>query len=72
MGNSLLSAVSLHMSANAPMTDILQLIDEVRTLLADEQKVEDDEIEAVRADCNEMIASFNQAIRFHADTIESL
>ena len=47
------------MSASAPMTDILQLIDEVRTLLADEQKVEDDEIEAVRADCNEMIASFN-------------
>jgi len=68
----LLSAVSLHMSANAPMTDILQLIDEVRTILADEQNVEDQEIESVRADCNDMIASFNQAIRFHSDTILSL
>ena len=47
------------MSASAPMTDILQLIDEVRTLLSDEQKVEDNEIESVRADCNEMIVSFN-------------
>ena len=60
------------MSTNSPLSDILALIEQVRTLLSEEQQTEDEEIESIRADCNEMITSFNQAIKFHADTIESV
>ena len=69
-GNSLMSAIAVHLSTNSPMEDIVTLLNQLKSNLQDDQEDADLRNSTEQQQCDKMLTDFMNNIEYHSEQIE--